>query len=63
MKRDCNKYRFGEINIGIIEQFDCVILENMQNVFTDITGDINRGYEEKDLLANSLFQFLFLHIF
>jgi len=53
MKGECNKYRFGKIKIGIIEQFDCVILENMQNIFTDITGDINRDYEEKDLLINS----------
>lgn len=28
MKREWNKYRFDDIKIGMIEQFNCVISEN-----------------------------------
>ena len=30
VKREWNKYRFDDIKIGMIEQFNCVISENMQ---------------------------------
>ena len=52
VKREWNKYRFDDIKIGMIEQFNCVISENMQ-----------RDRFKLDPLTNSLFQFLFLHIF
>ena len=36
-----NKYSFSDIRIGMSEQFECTITQEMQEAFTNLTGDIN----------------------
>ena len=41
MLQTCNKYSFEEIKIGLQEQFDCTVTQEMQDAFTVLSGDVN----------------------
>jgi 3-hydroxybutyryl-CoA dehydratase len=44
----CNTYSFDDISIGMTEQFECTVTQEMQDAFTALSGDINPMHTDTD---------------
>lgn len=41
MNRICNTYSYGDIVVGMTEQFECRVTDEMQEYFMNLSGDTN----------------------
>ena len=48
MDQKCNTYSFADMAVGMMEQFECIITQEMQDAFTGLSGDINPMHIDND---------------
>lgn len=48
MDQKCNTYSFADMAVGMMEQFECTVTQEMQDAFTGLSGDINPMHIDSD---------------
>lgn len=48
MEQKCNTYSFSDMAVGMTEQFECTVTQEMQDAFTGLSGDINPMHIDAD---------------